>query len=198
MLDRTIENPVTRERATWVEGAGESGGKRTVIDLEVAGGGGPPGHSHDEHEERIDVLEGEIEVTMEGRIRRLGPGEHVIIRPGQVHGWRNPSAEKVLRFRGMHTPGNPGFETALRVLFGLARDGEVRASGIPKRLEDVAMIVKWNQGLPSGPLRLLGPLMRWAARRAETRGRAAELLRRYASDEPGPIGVPAAHAGAVR
>ena len=81
------------------------------------------------------------------------------------------------------TPGHPGFETAIRVLFGLARDGEVRASGVPRRLGDIGLFAEWNQGLPSGPIRLLAPLLAWAARRARARGRAGDLLRRYGAEE---------------
>ena len=184
MIDRTIDNPVTGERATFVTTSRESGGARTVMDLEVRAGGGPPGHSHDAHEERIDVLDGVLEVTVDGVTRRLGAGEHVVIKPGQVHAWRNAAPDRLLRFRGMHTPGNPGFEVCLRVLFGLARDGEVRRGGLPKRFGDIALITDWNQGLPSGPIRVLGPLLAWSARRARARGRAAELLRRYGCDDP--------------
>jgi len=184
MADRTITNPVTGERATFIETSSESGRARTVIDLEVAARGGVPGHSHDDHDERIDVLEGVVEVTMDGVRHRLGAGEHFVIPRGKVHSWRNPSSDHAMKFRGMMTPGHPGFETAIRVLFGLARDGEVRASGVPRRLGDVGLFAEWNQGLPSGPIRLLAPLLAWAARRARARGRAGELLRRYGAEEP--------------
>lgn len=183
MTERVFENPVTGERAILVESSRESGGARTIMDLEVRAGGGPPGHSHDRHEERLDVLEGVLEVTVDGTTRRLTAGEHVVIPRGSMHAWRNASGQ-MLRFRGMHTPGNPGFEVALRVLFGLARDGEVRAGGIPRRLGDLALIAEWNQGMLSGPARLIAPLMAWCARRARARGRAAELLRRYGCEDP--------------
>ncbi len=84
----------------------------------------------------------------------------------------------------MHTPGNPGFEVFLRVWFGLARDGELRRGGLPKHFGDTALLTEWMQGLPSGPIRLLGPVFTWSARRARARGRAAELLRRYGCEEP--------------
>ena len=193
-MERTFENPVTRERATLVESSRESGGKRTVLDFEVAPGGGVMGHAHDAHQERIEVLQGVIEATLDGVTRQVRAGEHLIFEPGHVHFWRNPSATEVLRWRGTFTPGFPGFEAALRVLFGLARDGNTRANGMPRRLDDLALLVKWNQGLPAGPARLLAPILRWLARRAEARGRAAELLRRYGADEPGVLETaPGAH-----
>ena len=96
-----------------------------------------------------------------------------------------------LRFRGTFTPGHTGFEAALQVLFGLARDGQTRANGFPKRLGDLALLVKWNEGLPTGPSRMLAPVFGWLARRAEASGRAAELLRRYGVEAPAPASAPA-------
>lgn len=184
MNPQTITNPVTGERATFVETALQTGGARTVGELEVEAQGGVPGHIHDAHDERIDVLEGEIEVVMNGVAHRLRAGEHIVIPRGVVHSWRNPSREDSLAFRGTFMPGHPGFETALKVMFGLARDGEVRRNGIPKRFSDIALLAEWNQGLPAGPLQWLKPLFAWAARRARARGRAAELLRRYEAVDP--------------
>src|SRR5262245_53099775 len=184
MEERIIENPVTGERATFVETSRETGGKRTVADLEVTPGGGVPTHRHTDHEERIEVVEGEIEVTLGGQKRRFGAGEHVVIERGTVHAWRNPSPDRNLRFRGTMTPVHPGFELFLRVLFGLGRDGELRPNGIPRRLSDLGLLTGWDPSILAGPLRLLSPLMSWSARRARRRGRAAELLRRYGCEEP--------------
>jgi Cupin domain len=133
---------------------------------------------------RIEVLDGEIEVTVGGVTRRLGAGERVVIQRGTVHAWRNPSSDRKLRFRGMMTPGHPGFEAFLRLWFGLARDGQLRRSGMPRHFGDLALLADWDPSLAAGPLRLLAPLMRWSARRARSRGRAAELLRRYGGADP--------------
>lgn len=183
MNPRTFENPQTRERAILVESARESGGQRSVLDFEVDAGGGVMGHFHDVHQERIQVLAGAIEVTVDGVTRQVRAGDTAVVEPGQPHLWRNPSESEVLRFRGTFTPGHAGFEAAIQVLFGLARDGQTRSNGFPKRLDDLALLVKWNRGLPSGPMRLFAPLLGWLARRAEASGRAEELLRRYGVDE---------------
>jgi quercetin dioxygenase-like cupin family protein len=180
----SITNPVTGERMTFVATSSQTGGARTVGDLLIDRLGGVPGHFHDAHDERIEVLEGEIEVIVEGVKTTLRAGDHIDIPRGKVHSWRNPSRDRASAFRGTMTPGHPGFETAIKVMFGLARDGEVRRSGIPKRFSDVALLADWNQGLPAGPLSLLKPVFAWAARRAKARGRDAELLRRYDAVDP--------------
>jgi quercetin dioxygenase-like cupin family protein len=183
MQDRIIENPVTGERATFIETSRETSGARSVAVFDVTPGGGVPTHRHTDHEERIEVVEGEIEVTMAGVKRRFGAGGHVLIERGTVHAWRNPSLDQTLRFRGTMTPGHPGFELFLRVLFGLGCDGELRPNGLPKRLSDMGLLTGWDPSVLPGPLRLLRPLMKWSARRARARGRATELLQRYAPDE---------------
>jgi quercetin dioxygenase-like cupin family protein len=202
MNERMFENPQTRERATLVESARDNGGTQSVLDIEVGGGGGVMGHFHDVHQERIQVLAGAIEVTIDGVTRQVRAGETAIVEPGQAHLWRNASATEPLLFRGTFVPGHAGFETALQILFGLASDGETKSNGFPKRLDDLALLVKWNRGLPSGPLRMLAPVLGWLARRAEASGRAAELLRRYGVADPStaPVSAPVAprHATAAR
>lgn len=185
MEHRTIENPVSGERATWIESARDNGGVRTVADVEVGPGGGVPRHRHAQHEERIEVLAGEMEVTSRGAVHRLAAGESIVVERGVTHGWRNPSRDRKLVFRGEMRPGHPGFETALRVVFGLGRDGGLRRGGLPRRFTDLALIADWDPSLLAvGPRRLLMPLLRWHARRATSRARAAVLLGRY--DDPGP------------
>ena len=182
MRQRTIENPVTGERATYVETSRETARARTVIDLEVRGGGGVPLHRHAGHDEHIEVLEGEIEVVVDGARRLFAAGERVSIARGAMHSWRNPAPDRRLRFRGVMTPGHPGFENVLRVLFGLARDGQVRPSGIPKRFSDVGLLIDLDPSLLAGMVRLIAPLARWSAQRPRARRRAGELLQRYGCD----------------
>src|SRR5262245_52943469 len=106
-MERTIINPATGEKATFLETARETGGARTVAELEVKPGGGVPVHQHATHDERIEVLAGEIEVTQAGARRRLGAGESVLILRGTTHRWRNPSPDRELTFRATITPGHP-------------------------------------------------------------------------------------------
>lgn len=185
MDHRTIENPVTGQRVVFTETAHGTGGARTVAEIDTTPGGGVLLHQHAEHEEWIGVLDGEIELTMDGAARRLGAGAEVVIPAGAVHSWRNPCPERVLKFRAMMTPGHPGFETVIHVSFGLGRDGWLRPNGLPRRFADLALLTDWDPSLLAvGPRRLLAPLLRWYARRARAKGHAAELLRRYGGTEP--------------
>ena len=179
MGERTISNPVSGERCTFLETSRETNAARTIAEFDVTPGGGVPTHRHSEHSERIEVLDGEIEVTMNGTQHRIGPGDVFVIEPRAVHSWRNPSTDRHLKARMTMTPGHPGFERFLRVWFGLGRDGELRPNGMPRRFSDLALLTEWDPSILAGPKRLLTPLIRLAARRARKRGRDRELLRRY-------------------
>jgi hypothetical protein len=61
LTERTISNPVTGERVTFVEPLARALEREPSPTWRSRSGAGL-GHSHDAHEERIDVLEGEIEV----------------------------------------------------------------------------------------------------------------------------------------
>ena len=181
-MERTIINTATGEKATYLETSLETGGARSCLEVETKPGGGVPVHQHAEHDELIEVLDGEIEVTMNGKKRRLGPGERVLIERGTAHRWCNPSADRDLKFRGGMTPGHPDFELFLRVYYGLGRDGELGADKLPRRFGDLALLGELDPSIFVGVKRLLRPLMRWTAARMRKRGREAELLRRYAPD----------------
>jgi quercetin dioxygenase-like cupin family protein len=178
-MERTITNPLTGERCTFEETSRETGGVRSVALVETTPQGGVPMHRHGDHEETIEVLEGELEVTLGGVARRYGPGERVVIPAGAVHAWRNASRDRNLTMRGTMVPGHPGFERFLRVWYGLGRDGELKANGMPRRVDDLALLAEWDPSIFIGFKRVLAPVMRAIARRAHRRGRADELLRRY-------------------
>jgi quercetin dioxygenase-like cupin family protein len=181
-MERTITNTATGEETTYVETARETGGRRTLIEVHTKPGGGVPVHRHADHEEIIEVITGELEVVLDGKPRRFGPGERAVIPKGTRHSWRNPSPDRDLAMRGSMTPGHPDFELFLRVYYGLGRDGELGENKLPKRFEDLAILGELDPSIFVGVKRLLRPLMRWTAARARKRGREAELLRRYAPD----------------
>ncbi len=181
-MGRTITNAATGERATYLETSRETGGARTSLELEVQPGGGVPVHRHADHDELIEVVAGEIEVTLGGKSRRLGAGERVLIPRGAIHRWSNPSPDHPLKFRGAMTPGHPDFELFLRVYAGLGNDGELGENKLPRRLGDLALLSDLDPSIFVGLKRLLRPLMRWTAARARKRGREAELLRRYGGE----------------
>ena len=177
----TIHNPVQRDTVTFLETAEQSGGRRTLAEVDLAAGGGNELHRHLTYAERFEVLEGTLTVQVGRRILRLGPGETATAPAGCRHRFGNETDEPV-RFRVELNPGHAGFEMALRIAYGLAADGMTTGRGIPKRLDHLALLGEMAEIRVCGPLATLNPLLKGIARRARRRGVDRELIDRYCSD----------------
>ena len=76
-----------------VSGA-QTGGRYTLIDMLVPGGGGPPPHRHD-FEEVFMLLEGELEFTFQGKTIAASAPATVAIPANAPHAFRNVSGSTV-------------------------------------------------------------------------------------------------------
>jgi quercetin dioxygenase-like cupin family protein len=134
----TLVNEVTGETITFVETAAETGGEYTLIEVEVAPGGGVPmAHVHPKQSETFEVIAGELSLKA-GRDRIVaGPGDVVTVAPGRVHAFRNETAEPV-RFRCTVAPAL-GFERFIETMFALAADGKLNRRGMPNPLRLAAI-----------------------------------------------------------
>jgi quercetin dioxygenase-like cupin family protein len=61
-------------------------------------------HHHRAHVDSFLVLEGELEVTVDGGTRTLAAGELAVVPPRTMHAFRNASDASV-RLLNFHTPG---------------------------------------------------------------------------------------------
>lgn len=130
-----LENPASGERITFRRTAAETGGELVAIDLELPPNRRVPGgqHLHPSQEERFEVVRG----TMRFRLGRgsviAGPGEVVVVPPGQRHDFANVGDEDAL----VRVEVRPAlkmeqlFETAV----GLAERGRTMLGGVPRPLE---------------------------------------------------------------
>ena len=128
---RRIYNPVQDDAVTFLETSEESGGERTLGELEVAPGGKVTPHYHLGYTEHFTVIEGRLTVRVGEVPRILGPGEELTVPIGTVHEWSNPGTGRTVAHIELR-PGQPGFETSLRVVYGLAADGKVLKNGVPR------------------------------------------------------------------
>jgi hypothetical protein len=67
------------------------------------GASGTPVHVHPHATESYDVLQGRLEVFIDGSWRTLSRGESASVPPGVPHTFRNPDAT-VTRVRNVHAP----------------------------------------------------------------------------------------------
>lgn len=65
--------------------------------------GGTPVHIHPTASETYKVLEGQLEVCLDGKWQTLNAGEEVIVVPGTPHTFRNPSSG-MTRVYNTHAP----------------------------------------------------------------------------------------------
>lgn len=176
--DRRIFNPVQQDAVTFLETAAESGGTRTLVEVELAPGGGNAPHRHLGYAEHFDVLEGTLTVQLGDTTLPLGPGERAIAPAGTSHCFRNESGRPVV-FRVELRLGHTGFERALRIGYGLAADGRTNKAGIPKSPLELAVLVEMSAMRVDGPARVIMPLMGPLAKLARRRGVERRLLDRY-------------------
>jgi mannose-6-phosphate isomerase-like protein (cupin superfamily) len=180
-LARRIHNPLQRDYATFLETSAESGGRRTLLEIELAPGGGNALHVHHRFNEQFTVVEGGLEVAAGEKVYVLGPGQSALAPSGTPHRFANRSGQ-VARFRAELTPGHAGFERSLRIAYGLAADGRMRSGGTPKSLYHLALLVEMADTELVGPMALLRPVFHWLAARARKRGVERDLLERYCAE----------------
>jgi quercetin dioxygenase-like cupin family protein len=128
---RKIYNPVQKDYVTFLKTHSDTGGTSTLVEVELAPGGGVGIHYHKTYSETFSCLEGELGVQLGREVQRLSPGQSAVANPNINHRFFN-SSDKVCRFRVELQPASRGFEESLQVAYGLARDGQTNRKGMPK------------------------------------------------------------------
>ncbi|MGH3147548.1 MAG: cupin domain-containing protein [Rubrobacter sp.] len=175
---RRIYNPIQKDYATFLETSEETGGERTLIEIEVAPGGGTTPHYHLTYAEHFEVISGALEMMVGGETRTLTAGEKSVAPKNTLHNFHN-ATDKPTTFLVEFRPGHGGFEKALRVAYGLASDGLSNSKGLPKNLYHTALLFEWGEGRMPGLFGVLEPVFRLLAKRARRKGIDRELEAKY-------------------
>jgi quercetin dioxygenase-like cupin family protein len=165
-----IWNPLTGEKALFVETADETDGARIVADFAVEQGGFVPGgeHVHDHCAEHVELQAGRVAFLIDGAMRTVIAGEQVTIAPGTWHRWWNAGDGEV-RARVRIEPAMR-FQQAILVLWGLCADGHTDAEGRPSPLLGALLATRYRDELrfrqpPDAVQRLVFPRLAALARR---------------------------------
>lgn len=159
-------------------------GGPTITECDLIPGAKTPWHYHTLFSEKFEVLEGQLEVGKNGTIHQLTRGDQITILPNESHLFKNRSGEKC-KVRTTLAPGNIQFEQASLILLGLTKDGLTSASGIPKKLPDLALFLYLNNSKMRGLPGIFGPIFNLIAKSAINRGRLEMLTSKYCKDHIG-------------
>ena len=180
LLARSIENPIVKDRLTFLKTSAETGGAYTSMLLELAPNGYNEPHSHRSFDEVFTVLKGQLGMRLENQTFILEPGETARVKAGATHSFFNPSATEKAVAHVMLDNGNTGMEISLQVAYGLARDGRTTLRGIPKNLYHLACLIHWSDTNLPRFLRFLEPMFCWLHARARQKGIDRQLILQYA------------------
>jgi quercetin dioxygenase-like cupin family protein len=177
-MGRRYYHSLQKDYATFLETSEESGGEHTLIEIEVAPGGGNEPHYHKTYEEHFEVIEGSLEVLVGRETRVLRPGERAVAGRNVLHRFRNPTGSHT-RFLVELRPGHAGFEKAIKAGYGLAADGLTGPTSVPKNIYHLAVLLDWSEMRVPGLFTIAEPLFRLLAARARRKGIDADLEARY-------------------
>ncbi len=163
---RQLENRFSKERITFLRTGAETNGELFEFEVSVPTDMiAPPQHLHLRQEERMEVLEGEMTMRIEGQQHVLRPGESYAVKPGVAHTWEN-SGPGPLRFRAQLSPaGNT--QSFFETFCGLAAEGRSDKKGQPPLLQVAASFPLWDMYLDGPPIlaqRVLMAVLRPIAR----------------------------------
>ena len=148
------------------------------LELNILPGEKTPWHYHTLFSETFEILKGTLEVGKGKGIYHLKQGESATIAPNEKHYYHNVSNDECVIYATLR-PGNKNFEKALLILKGLSNDGLSGASGIPKKLPDLALFIYLNNSRMVWPQKIAEPFFYYLAIRAIRKGRLRALELKY-------------------
>ncbi len=177
-MDRKIYNPIQKDTVNFLETAADTTGARTLVEVELADGGGVGLHYHKTYAEKFTCLEGELQVQLDKKIHSLKPGEEATAFPLTNHLFRNRSG-KSCRFKVELNPSSRGFEQSLQIGYGLARDGKCKPNGFPKDGLALAWLFSISESNLPGWRSVFEFILRRNAKKAIAKGLDKELIDAY-------------------
>ena len=133
-----IEDPITKQRITFLKTASDTSGELLRFEIRMAPGGFIHRHMHPKQHERIEVLSGTLRVRIKARERGLASGATLVVKPREAHEVHNESAADAI----FVVEARPALQTEKRLetIFGLGTDGLTNQNGRPKNLLQRALI----------------------------------------------------------
>jgi quercetin dioxygenase-like cupin family protein len=179
-MQRTIVNPVFGDTCTFLKTSKETNGRYSHLEVTLAPGGKNPLHRHRSYSETFTSIVGNLSVTVDDKEITLHPGETFTVPKGTAHRFLNRT-NKEIKFHIVFTPGNAGAENMLRIVYGLACDGEADKAGVPRSISAIALIGEIGDTRLAGFLSFMSPILKVLASRARKKGMEEKFLAKYCS-----------------
>ncbi len=177
-MQRKIYNPVQKDHVTFLKTHEDTNGEYTLVEVELADGGGVGLHFHKTYSEKFDCLEGEVQVQLNKTVHKLQPGQAATAQPNVNHLFRNRSG-KPCRFLVELRPASRGFEQSLQIGYGLANDGLTKPNGFPKDRLALAWLFEISESNLPGWMSIFEFILRRQAKKARKKGIDKKLLAQY-------------------
>lgn len=140
---KVISNPGSGQSIRFIQTGKDTKGQ--LLEMESvysAQSKEPVPHYHPRQEEEFQVLEGSINVRINGTVRVLEPGEKLIITAGTVHSMWN-QCDREARVNWKVRPAL-STEYLLETGMGLAADGKVNEKGMPSVLQTAMLMQRYK------------------------------------------------------
>ncbi|MBI3509984.1 MAG: cupin domain-containing protein [Bacteroidetes bacterium] len=177
-MERKIYNPVQKDHVTFLKTHADTNGECTLVEVELADGGGVGLHYHKTYSESFACLEGEVQIRLGKKIHTLKKGESATAHPNIHHLFRNRSG-KTCKFKVELRPASIGFEQSLQIGYGLAQDGETDKKGFPKNKLALAWLFDISESNLPGWMSIFEFILRKQAKKARARGIDKMLTEKY-------------------
>jgi len=175
---RRIYNPIQKDSVNFLKTSANTNGEYTLVEVELADGGGVGLHYHKTYREKFDCLEGEVQIILGRQVHTLEPGQTATAETNMHHLFRNRSG-KPCKFRVELRPASRGFEQSLQIGYGLANDGQCNTKGLPKDKLALAWLFDISESNLPGWMSIFEFILRKQAKKALAKGIDKQLTTKY-------------------
>ena len=177
-MERKIYNPIQKDTVTFLKTSADTNGEYTLVEVELADGGGVGLHYHKTYSEAFECTVGEVQIMLGKTLHTLQPGQSATASPHVNHLFRNRSG-KPCKFRVELRPASRGFEQSLQIGYGLANDGLCKPNGFPKDKLALAWLFDISESNLPGWMSIFEFILRKQAKKARQKGTDKQLLEKY-------------------
>ena len=149
--NKTITHSKTGQQITFLQTAKETNGRLLEMEAQFAPlSKEPPPHYHPGQNEDFTVIEGEIQVKINGVLKNYKASEHFHVPANTVHSmWNNSGSKTIVNWKVQPALNSEYF---FETLTGLANDNRTDSDGVPNILQVALLMSKF-----SGIFRLVKP-----------------------------------------